>query len=252
MRTNKGMRIALIAVVVALVATSCGGGGDESVDETVPGDTTGTTSVGGTTPASSTTTTALTTSGSPTTTEDVPREWTNAAVSVWQQFLADQGNTIDIDGFFGQQTQTATLDFQRRNGIPETGVADRLTLDTAGAALRDAVFAEMTIITTTTTTERTPQAGDPAVTIACPSAETEIQAQYRATFEHTESYTSFARISMDYGDGKTFGSRIESTGITGAFWHVYDTPGTFTVTVTITDGDGIAGSASCTLVWQPA
>jgi len=242
-----------MTAALVLTATACGGGGDSTTDEsggvsttTLPG--TDTTSAGGL----DTTTTTLSPTSSPATTDNVRREWTNAAVSVWQQFLLDRGAQVDIDGFFGPQTETATLAFQREMGIPETGVADRLTLDTAGPLLRQAVFDEMTIITTTTITLRDPQPGDPTIAITCPGTETETQARYRAKFGHTETYRSFGSISIDYGDGKDFGSTLEDSGLTGAFWHVYDTPGTFTVVVIITDGDGISATASCTHTWAPA
>ena len=248
-----GIRALAITGALVLTATACGGGGDDE-----PGDAGGdstTTVAGSDTTAGAgidtTTTTAFGASTTPTTIDDVRREWTNAAVSVWQQFLVDRGAVVDVDGFFGPQTETATLAFQSEMGIPETGVADRLTLETAGPLLRDAVFAEMTIITTTTTTVRDPQPGDPTITITCPGTETETQARYRANFDHTETYTSFGSISIDYGDGKDFGSRLEDSGLTGAFWHVYDTPGTFTVEVTITDGDGVSASSSCSHTWSP-
>ncbi len=250
-RAGWAIRTASVACAVALIVTACGGG-DDSSSPTTDADASGSTSPTASTVPVETTPTTAATAGTPTPDDGVQREWTNAAVSVWQQFLVDQGATIDVDGFFGPMSEAATIDFQARNGIPQTGVADRLTLDTAGATVREAVFAEMTVITTTTTTERLPSPDDPVVTISCPPAETAIQTQYRATFSHTESYTSFGRISIDYGDGKSFSSRDETSGITGAFWHVYDTPGTFTVTVTITDGDGVEDSASCSLVWAPA
>lgn len=248
-RAGPKRAIALFAAA-AMVLGACGGGGDSSDDS--PSGSLGETTLPPSTAAPAATTSTTAAAASPTTTDDVQREWTNAAVSVWQQFLADQGAAIDVDGIFGPQTEAATLDFQRRSGIPETGVADRLTLDTAGAAVREAVFAEMTVITTTTTSERLPSPDDPVITISCPPTETETEAQYRATFGHTASYSAFGSITIDYGDGKSFSSRSESSGITGAFWHVYDTPGTYTVTVTLTDADGVSDSASCTHTWAPA
>jgi peptidoglycan hydrolase-like protein with peptidoglycan-binding domain len=246
-----GIRALGITAVLALAATACGGGGDDGgVGEDGP-DTSASSTTDVATATAPTTATTSTVNAAPTTTDDVRREWTNAAVSVWQQFLADRGAVVDIDGFFGPQTEVATLAFQSEFGIPETGVADRLTLDTAGPAVRDAVFDEMTIITTTTTTVRTPQAGDPTISITCPGNETETETQYRAAFDHTESYSSFGNITIEYGDGKDFESRLESSGLTGAFWHVYDTPGTFDVTVVITDGDGISATATCTHTWAP-
>ena len=246
------IRALAITAAIVLTATACGGGDDPATD--AGGDSTTTVPGADTTAApgsATTTTTAVGAATTPTTIDDVRREWTNAAVSVWQQFLADRGAQVDVDGFFGPQTEVATLDFQSEMGIPQTGVADRLTLETAGPALRDAVFAEMTVITTTTTIVREPQPGDPTITITCPGTETETQARYRANFDHTETYSSFGSISIDYGDGKDFGSRLEDSGLTGAFWHVYDTPGTFTVEVTLVDGDGISASSSCTHTWAP-
>ena len=38
------------------------------------------------------------------------------------------GFPIDIDGFFGRQTQAAVIAFQQRRGLPVTGAVDQATL----------------------------------------------------------------------------------------------------------------------------
>ena len=48
-------------------------------------------------------------------------------------------------------------------------------------------------------------------------------------------------ISWDFGDGETEGGNLTPT-------HVYSTPGTYTVTLTVTDDEGAAGSGSLTVV----
>lgn len=248
----RGRAIA-VTVVASLVLSACGDSGGDA--DAGPSDTAATTGDTSQSTPSTATTAGATGSSVPeattVTTDAVRRDWTNEAVRVWQQFLKDGGATIDVDGFFGPQSEAATKAFQATMGIPETGVADPVTLAAAGVRVRDAVQAEMTILTTTTTTERVPQPDDPVVTISCPATETETQTRYRATFSHTESYVAFASISIDYGDGHDFSSRIESSGLDGAFWHVYETPGTFDVEVVITDRDGREATASCTHTWSP-
>jgi len=233
----------------ALALGACGGGGtDEDAADSSTSSVTSTTDIPATTSSSVVVVPAEQTTA---TTDDVRRAWTNDAVTVWQNFLVSTGAAIDVDGFYGRQTENATKVFQQQVGLPVTGIADPTTLGAAGADVQQAVFEKMTVVTTTTTTERVPLPDDPVVTIACPDTETEIQTRYRATFDHTESYNEFAMISIDYGDGDHFDSSVEDSGLAGAFWHVYDVPGTYEVEVTITDGDGREAIASCTLVWAP-
>ena len=246
-------RVIAATVVASFLLAACGdSGGDPNIDAsgitTTAGDAFG---------GSSTTTTTLGTPGTSVpaattvTTDAVRREWTNEAVRVWQQFLKDGGATIDVDGFFGPQSEIATKAYQASMGISETGVADPVTLAAAGVRIRDAVHAEMTIITTTTTTERVPRPDDPVITISCPATETEIQTRYRAVFSHTESYTDFQSLIIDYGDGHDFASRRVTDEFAGAFWHIYETPGTFNVEVVLKDRDGREATASCTHTWSP-
>jgi len=242
-------RLAVALAAGSLVLAGCGGGADEDAANSSTSSATTTTD-----PSATTTSTVVEVAVEQTTatTDDVHRDWTNDAVVVWQEFLVSTGATIEVDGFFGRQTENATKVFQQEAGLPITGIADQTTLAAAGVTVQQAVFDKMTIITTTTTTERVPLPDDPVVTIACPGPETEIQTRYRATFDHTQSYNEFGSILIDYGDGDHFDSNIEDSGIAGAFWHVYEIPGTYEVEVTITDGDGREATATCSLVWAPS
>jgi len=242
-------RYVVVLGVGALLFAACGGGGDEDAAASVTSTSTSTTAPSVTSISSVTVVPVEQTTA---TTDDVRREWTNDAVTVWQEFLATTGAEIDVDGFYGRQTENATKVFQQQVGLPLTGIADQTTLAAAGLDVQQAVFDKMTVLTTTTTTERLPQPDDPVVTIACPDPETEIKTRYRATFDHTESYTEFGSILIDYGDGHHFDSNVEASGLAGAFWHVYEIPGSYDVEVTITDSDGREATATCLMVWEPS
>lgn len=243
-------RLVVVFVAGALALGACGGGGtDEDAADSVTSVTSSTTEA----PVTSTSSIVVVPVEQTTaTTDEVRRAWTNDAVTVWQNFLASTGAEIDIDGFYGRQTENATKVFQQQVGLPVTGIADPTTLSAAGVDVQQAVFDKMTVVTTTTTTERVPLPDDPVVTIACPDAETEVQTRYRANFDHTESYVEFGSILIDYGDGDHFDGSVEASSLAGAFWHVYEVPGTYQVEVTITDGDGREAVASCMLEWAPA
>jgi hypothetical protein len=43
-------------------------------------------------------------------------------VRVWQQFLVQEGYSITVDGNFGPQTDSATKDFQTKNGLVADGI----------------------------------------------------------------------------------------------------------------------------------
>lgn len=53
-------------------------------------------------------------------------------VRVWQQFLRDNGYNISIDGVFGNETRSATLDWQVRKGLIPDGEVGSLTRATMG------------------------------------------------------------------------------------------------------------------------
>ena len=44
-----------------------------------------------------------------------------------QRFLYEGAPYVPVDGIFDSQTQYALTEFQRRNGLPPTGIADRTT-----------------------------------------------------------------------------------------------------------------------------
>ncbi|WP_051224173.1 peptidoglycan-binding protein [Flavobacterium tegetincola] len=45
-----------------------------------------------------------------------------------QKYLYDIGYTIEIDGYFGNQTETQLKDFQTKNAMDATGIADAVTI----------------------------------------------------------------------------------------------------------------------------
>jgi hypothetical protein len=50
------------------------------------------------------------------------------AVQRWQQFLIGQGfDPRGVDGTFGKDTRDATLEFQKKHGLPEIGIVDNRT-----------------------------------------------------------------------------------------------------------------------------
>ena len=46
-----------------------------------------------------------------------------------QTFVDKNAIPVPIDGIFDSQTKTALIEFQRKNGLPPTGIADRETWD---------------------------------------------------------------------------------------------------------------------------
>lgn len=46
-----------------------------------------------------------------------------------QRFIDDNAFFVPIDGIFDTQTRNALIEFQRKNGLPTTGTADRNTWD---------------------------------------------------------------------------------------------------------------------------
>jgi peptidoglycan hydrolase-like protein with peptidoglycan-binding domain len=48
-------------------------------------------------------------------------------VEMWQQKMKSRGWIIDVDGKYGQQSETKCKKFQKEKGLPETGVVDEAT-----------------------------------------------------------------------------------------------------------------------------
>lgn len=65
-------------------------------------------------------------------------------------FKGADGKPLKVDGDYGDNTKAAVAAFQKANGLPETGVADRTTLDKVGESLTRKEQTERT------TPERTP------------------------------------------------------------------------------------------------
>lgn len=65
-------------------------------------------------------------------------------------FKGADGKPLKVDGDYGDNTKAAVTAFQKANGLPETGVADRATLDKVGESLTRKEQTERT------TPERTP------------------------------------------------------------------------------------------------
>lgn len=62
------------------------------------------------------------------------------AVAAVQQYLANHGYTIEVDGIFGQQTLKAVQHYQRSNGLLADGIVGPITQDRMGLSFEGGSF----------------------------------------------------------------------------------------------------------------
>ncbi|MXN89958.1 CHAP domain-containing protein [Flavobacterium sp. Sd200] len=60
-----------------------------------------------------------------------------SAVTVLQKYLFDLDYAIEVDGWFGGQTEGFLKEFQKENNMPETGEADTVTIGALQEAVND-------------------------------------------------------------------------------------------------------------------
>lgn len=91
----------------------------------------------------------------------------------------------------------------------------------------------------------------PQVSLACPPFDQGPWDWYEAAFTPTVGLASeFRSASIRYGDGRTYESSTWDDAQRNMFWHRYQEPGSFTVTVSVTDAAGRVGSGSCDFGWN--
>ena len=56
-----------------------------------------------------------------------------------QKFIDEDAPYVPVDGVFDSQTKKALIEFQRKNGLPPTGIADRVTWDLLYAQYLDII-----------------------------------------------------------------------------------------------------------------
>jgi hypothetical protein len=54
---------------------------------------------------------------------------------------------------------------------------------------------------------------------------------------------------IDYGDGHQYVTHDQASADRDAYWHVYNSPGTFTVRAWVKNAAGQTGSGTCTFAW---
>ena len=87
-----------------------------------------------------------------------------------------------------------------------------------------------------------------SISLACPDGPRVFQEHSpRVEFGHTYYFPDEATVSINYGDDKTY-STSKRNEIDSAFWHSYEGPGLYFVTVTLKAADGTETAASCSLL----
>ena len=87
-----------------------------------------------------------------------------------------------------------------------------------------------------------------SISLACPDGPRVFQEHSpRVEFGHTYHFPYEATVFINYGDDKTY-STSKRNEIDSAFWHNYEGPGLYFVTVTLKAADGPETAASCTLL----
>lgn len=69
-----------------------------------------------------------------------------SAVTVLQKYLFDLGYSIDVDGWFGKQTEDFLKEFQAANNMDTTGKADSVTVGALQEAINDKRIARTKLI----------------------------------------------------------------------------------------------------------
>ena len=105
---------------------------------------------------------------------------------------------------------------------------------------------------TTTTVATTTTALDPSpkVTLTCPPDDSGRWSSYRAEFGVDVESTGFEKAKIQYGDGKSYQSFSWDDAERNMFWHDYQAPGSFFVSVEITDTAGREGRGTCIFNWD--
>lgn len=106
-----------------------------------------------------------------------------------------------------------------------------------------------TLAATTTTELATTTTARPPMELECPSFERS-PGSYRAEFEaRLPVDAEWGSATLDYGDGHSYTSPTEEDAARNLFWHVYDDPSTYRVTLDFEDAEGRSFSAMCEFGW---
>ena len=106
---------------------------------------------------------------------------------------------------------------------------------------------------TTTTSNSAVNYRQPTIEILCQENVVGTYGWYQQSFGGSWNWdrlAGFGSITVDYGNGKSYTSWTNEDAQKNAFWHKYYSPGSYTVTATITDDAGQKDVASCTWTWQ--
>ncbi len=98
---------------------------------------------------------------------------------------------------------------------------------------------------TTTEVDRSPK-----VTLTCPPDESGGWSSYRAEYGADIKSDGFETATIQYGDGKVYTSYSLEDAEQNMFWHTYQAPGSFFISVEVTDPAGRVGRGTCLFNWQ--
>lgn len=92
----------------------------------------------------------------------------------------------------------------------------------------------------------------PSVSLTCPDSFNARPGDERLTFGYRYRYwgeDDAFTLHMDYGDGDEYTATDEAGVKKDLFWHVYEQPGNYVATATITDAYGRTRRDSCSFSW---
>jgi hypothetical protein len=74
---------------------------------------------------------------------------------------------------------------------------------------------------------------------------------YRVSYGYVFNAAAPIReIGIDYGDGNSYVTSDAGDAEKNAFWHRYESPGSYLVQAWITDSNGLSADASCHFTWE--
>ena len=91
----------------------------------------------------------------------------------------------------------------------------------------------------------------PSIALNCGTPVTGSWDWYQVNYGYRyNSYVPIVEWAIDYGDGRNYAANDEPTAIKDAYWHRYQSPGTYQVNASVTDVNGLVAHASCVFQWN--